>query len=215
MQCSTCGSETVPFDYYDSLSSREKATYRRSDRVTEVRLADPARLRSLVGEVRAALGTEKTRPVQVAMARLCAALTADLGAAPVRIKVLARRPTTGGEELHGIYEREEGEQPLITVWMRTAAKRRVVTFRTFLRTFLHELCHHLDYELMGLSDTFHTEGFFKRESSLMRALAPPREKKPPAGGARPAAAMEEAAEAGSADPPSRPGGQVQLTLFDD
>ena len=31
---------------------------------------------------------------------------------------------------------------------------------------LHELCHHLDYELYKLPETFHTEGFYKRESSL-------------------------------------------------
>jgi hypothetical protein len=35
--------------------------------------------------------------------------------------------------------------------MRTAAHKRVVAFRTFLRTLLHELCHHLDYEWLGLA----------------------------------------------------------------
>jgi len=46
----------------------------------------------------------------------------------------------------------------------------VVKFRTFLRTLLHELGHHLDYEMLGLPDSFHTEGFYKRESSLLRQL---------------------------------------------
>ena len=54
--------------------------------------------------------------------------------------------------------------------MRTAQRKQVVAFRTFLRTFLHELCHHLDYELLRLAETFHTEGFYKRESSLFRQL---------------------------------------------
>jgi hypothetical protein len=54
--------------------------------------------------------------------------------------------------------------------MRTAQRRQVVKFRTFLRTLLHELCHHLDYELLRLPDSFHTEGFYKRESSLLRQL---------------------------------------------
>ena len=49
----------------------------------------------------------------------------------------------------------------------------VVKFRTFLRTLLHKLCHHLDYELLGLTDSFHTEGFYQRESSLVRQLLPP------------------------------------------
>ncbi len=54
--------------------------------------------------------------------------------------------------------------------MRTARQGRVVAFRTFLRTFLHEFCHHLDYHLFSLTDSFHTEGFYKRESSLFHQL---------------------------------------------
>jgi hypothetical protein len=56
--------------------------------------------------------------------------------------------------------------------MRTAAKRRTVAFRTFVRTLLHELCHHLDFELYNLPESFHTRGFFQRESSLTRQLLP-------------------------------------------
>jgi hypothetical protein len=167
----------VPFDYYESLSPRQQAIYRKSDASTEVKLAMTRGLRAAVRGLDTALGTEKTREVQKAMTRLCGELTSGLGVAPVTVKVLAKRPSRRGEELHGLYEREEGTVPQITVWMRTAAHKKVVTFRTFLRTFLHELCHHLDYELLRLPDTFHTEGFFKRESSLMRTLAPPRDKK--------------------------------------
>jgi hypothetical protein len=56
--------------------------------------------------------------------------------------------------------------------MRTAKQRRVVAFRTYLRTLLHELGHHLDYTLLRLHDSFHTEGFYKRESSLFHQLVP-------------------------------------------
>ena len=75
-------------------------------------------------------------------------------------------------ELQGLYEPDEvtGGTARITVWMRTAKKVQVVKFRTFLRTLLHEVCHHLDYELYKLSETFHTEGFYARESALMREL---------------------------------------------
>jgi hypothetical protein len=41
-----------------------------------------------------------------------------------------------------------------------------VAFKTFLRTLLHEICHHLDYALLHLRDSLHTDGFYKRESSL-------------------------------------------------
>ena len=46
----------------------------------------------------------------------------------------------------------------------------MVKFRTFLRTVVHELCHHFDYELYGFAETFHTQGFYTRESALMREL---------------------------------------------
>jgi hypothetical protein len=59
---------------------------------------------------------------------------------------------------------------VITVWMRTAQRRQVVAFRTFLRTVVHEVCHHRDYELFALEETFHTEGVYKRESALAKAL---------------------------------------------
>jgi hypothetical protein len=37
---------------------------------------------------------------------------------------------------------------------------------------VHEVCHHLDYELYKLEETFHTEGFYKRESRLFHQLVP-------------------------------------------
>ena len=90
---------------------------------------------------------------------------------PIRVRVLAQRPADDYGELHGLYEPEEGRTPArITVWMRTAARRNVVAFKTFLRTLIHEVCHHLDYELYELPETFHTEGFYKRESTLTAAL---------------------------------------------
>jgi hypothetical protein len=63
-----------------------------------------------------------------------------------------------------------------------AQRKQVVAFRTFLRTLVHELCHHLDYELFKLAETFHTEGFYKRESSLVNQLAgpPPKRRRLPA-----------------------------------
>ena len=59
--------------------------------------------------------------------------------------------------------------------MRTAKQKRVVAFRTFLRTLLHEVGHHIDYTLLRLPDSYHTEGFYKRESSLFYQLVPRRD----------------------------------------
>jgi len=54
--------------------------------------------------------------------------------------------------------------------MRTARQKRVVAFRTFLRTLLHEVGHHVDYTLLRLGDSFHTQGFYARESHLFHQL---------------------------------------------
>jgi hypothetical protein len=85
--------------------------------------------------------------------------------------VMAQRPSDDYGELHGLYEPEDaGRCARITVWMRTARRQQVVAFRSFLRTLAHEWCHHLDYELYRLPETFHTEGFYKRESSIANRL---------------------------------------------
>lgn len=40
------------------------------------------------------------------------------------------------------------------------------------RARLPEMCHHMDYELLRLPDSFHTDGFYRRGSSLLRQLLP-------------------------------------------
>src|SRR5256885_10788257 len=93
-----------------------------------------------------------------------------LGAPPVRVEVLAARPHAKWGELHGLCTAGRGGRPKIQRWMSTAKQKRVVAFRTYLRTLLHEVGHHLDYTVLGLEESYHTEGFYKRESSLFHQL---------------------------------------------
>jgi hypothetical protein len=162
----------VPFSYYDRLSARDRAIYRKSDESTSLTLPAPEGLRALVEEMRLALGRDERRAVEAAAGRLAAGLAGQLGLPPVTIEVLAVRPSAEWGELHGLYTRDERRPARIQLWMRTVRRRRVVAFRTFLRTLLHEVGHHVDYELLRLADSFHTEGFFKRESSLFHQLVP-------------------------------------------
>jgi hypothetical protein len=162
----------VPFSYYFRLSPRDKEIYRKSDAVTQLPLLRPEALWPFVGAVREALAADDRGQVETATAFLARALTTMLEVPPVRLQVLAVRPTLRNAELHGMYTRDTRTAPKIQLWMRTAQKRRAVAFRTFLRTLLHELMHHVDYERLRLSDSFHTEGFFKRESSLFHQLVP-------------------------------------------
>ncbi|HEY2817991.1 MAG TPA: hypothetical protein VGK44_12770 [Casimicrobiaceae bacterium] len=159
------------FAYYDRLSAPRKRVYRQSDAIESIGLPRDVAAGPMVARLRAALIAENRVGVQAACQSLIDALVDGYKVPPIRMRVLAQRPSGDYGELHGLYEPEEGRtQARITVWMRTASRRQVVAFKTFLRTLTHELCHHLDYELFALEETFHTEGFYKRESSLANAL---------------------------------------------
>ncbi len=177
----------MPFAYYDQLSATRKRIYRRSDAILRVAIPDVA---ALVGPA-LAIGPALEAAARPAVERACQALVdglnARLATPEVRVRVLERRPADSGGELQGLYEPDEvtGGKARITVWMRTAQRKQVVKFRTFLRTLVHEVCHHLDYELYKLPETFHTEGFYARESAMMRELLGEAEAGGPAGDPHP------------------------------
>jgi hypothetical protein len=162
----------MAFAYYARLNRAQQAVYRKSDGITEVRLPRPTELHPLVGALDAALRTEERLDTQRATDRLIRGLTDALALPPVKVEVLAARPHAKWGELHGLYTAERGKIPKIQLWMRTAKQKRVVAFRTYMRTLLHEVGHHVDYTLLRLADSFHTEGFYKRESSLFYQLVP-------------------------------------------
>lgn len=162
----------MTFSYYARLSRAQQAVYRQSDAVTTIRLERAAELQPLVSALAAALATEDRAATQQASERLVRGLTHALGMPAVRVEVLAARPHARWGELHGLYTAERGRTPKIQLWMRTAKQKRVVAFRTYLRTLLHEVGHHIDFTALRLPDSFHTEGFYKRESSLFAQLVP-------------------------------------------
>jgi len=163
----------MPFPYYDRLSAARKRIYRESDAIEALGIPPTVALGGHVLRIAQALRDDERGEARRASQALIDALTEGYKVPRVQVRVLAKRPTNDYGELHGLYEPEdedEGTPIRITVWMRTAQRRQVVAFKTFLRTLIHELCHHLDYELFAMEETFHTEGFYKRESSLVNAL---------------------------------------------
>ena len=164
----------MPFAYYARLTRAQQAIYRKSDAIAEIRLEQPAALHSLVATLQDALKSEDRAATQRATAALIGALNDAMGLPPVKAEVLAARPHARWGELHGLYTNERGKPITIQLWMRTAKQKRVVAFRTYLRTLLHEVGHHVDYTGLRLADSFHTEGFYKRESSLFYQLVPER-----------------------------------------
>ena len=170
----------MPFAYYARLSRADKEVYRRSDAATSIRVHGGRAMQPLTAAIADALAKDDKAAVANSTAVFCNALTQALGTPRVTVEVLEVRPRGRGQELHGLYTLSSSGKARIRVWMRTAQKSRVVAPKTFLRTLLHELCHHFDYTLLDLDPSFHTAGFFKRESSLFHQLVakPPPEATP-------------------------------------
>jgi len=143
-----------------------------SDRVPMLAFRPGATLLQAVGELVDVLPTGRVPEVQVRSQRIADGICTGFRVPLVWVRVAERRPHNQRGELHGLYTPSTPpERDLITLWMLTAKRAQVVAPRTFLRTLLHEVCHHLDYTHLKLRDSLHTQGFYQRESSLFAALA--------------------------------------------
>ncbi|MCW5892218.1 MAG: hypothetical protein KIT14_16985 [bacterium] len=140
-----------------------------SDRVPTLPLRPGPALRGAVDRLPAALAGGHQVDVQAVSQRIADGICVALGVPTLRVRVEARRPHDRRGELHGLYV-PGTRVDTITVWMYTAKRGQVVAYRTFLRTLLHEVCHHLDYTYLRLRDSLHTQGFYQRESSLFAVL---------------------------------------------
>jgi hypothetical protein len=142
-----------------------------SDRVPALPLSPGPALRGAVAALPGVLETGRARDVQVLAQHIADGICTAFRVPSVRVRVQLQRPPVRGGELHGLYEPGETRgRDVITLWMLTAKRGQIVAFKTFLRTLLHEICHHLDYTLLRLRDSLHTQGFYQRESSLFREL---------------------------------------------
>ena len=161
----------MPFAYYKRLTALQKKIYDASDRVARIDLPNAGALRPAIVALIEALEEDERHRVQSICQQLADLMLRSLAVPPVRIAVLAVRPSNTHGELHGLYDpTKPNAAPTISLWMRTAQRQQVVAFRSFFRTLLHEICHHLDYHVLKLRDSFHTQGFYKRESSLFHQL---------------------------------------------
>ena len=157
--------------WYQRLSPAHRRIAAASDRVSALRLDPTPAVVQAVVELPAVLAGARTVEVQVLAQRIADGVCTAFRVPKVWVKVAERRPHDQRGELHGLYS--PGIPPArdtITLWMFTAKRVQVVAGRTFLRTLLHELCHHLDYTHLRLRDSLHTQGFYQRESSLFSAI---------------------------------------------
>ncbi len=175
--------------FYHRLPLQAQRRYLASDVIDRFPLTPSPAAFTMVANLMQALEGGAPSIVQRASQALLTEVCRLLGVRPVRIEVRSVRPHNSRGELHGLFyprapvrnaARPVGSravspapgEPLIVLWMRTAQRHDVVKPRTFLRTLMHELGHYLDYALLKLTDSYHSGGFYQRESFLVRTLCP-------------------------------------------
>jgi hypothetical protein len=138
-----------------------------SDRQRTIDLPQDTRLPQIATAIESAMTEGTSNDVR----RTCdqfLSTAADFYSVPhCGIKVLAARPLRVREysttELFGDYTPATHE---IRVWLRTAIRKDITSFGTFLSTLCHEFCHHLDFHALILRNSWHTRGFYERTAAL-------------------------------------------------
>ncbi|HEX3409016.1 MAG TPA: hypothetical protein VHS07_01980, partial [Candidatus Binataceae bacterium] len=173
--------------YFYRLPLRAQRCYLASDAIDRLPLTPSPAAFALVAALMSALEGGAPSSVQRASQALLGEVCRLFRVPPVRMEVRSVRPRNSRGELHGLFYPQApvrsaapsgrlhggvAGNPLIVLWMRTAQRHDVVKPRTYLRTLLHELGHYLDYALLKLEDSYHSVGFYQRESFLLRTLCP-------------------------------------------
>lgn len=145
----------------------KRAGFLESDRFGNLELPRNRSLRQIACNLESAMTEGTTADVRRACGALLAELPEFYQVPQCGIRVLAARPLRVREswtsELFGDYS---PDTMLIRVWMRTAVRKEITSFGTFLSTLCHEFCHHLDFHKFGFPDSWHTRGFYERSAAL-------------------------------------------------
>ena len=124
-------------------------------------------LAAIAKSIETAMKTGQTANVRRACADFVRIASQFYEVPDCNIRVLAARPLKVREqwtmELFGDYA---PETMVIRVWMRTAVRKEITSFGTFLSTLCHEFCHHLDFQKFKFADSWHTRGFYERAAVL-------------------------------------------------
>jgi hypothetical protein len=151
----------------DSTPRKFRKGFLESDRVKTLDLPQSGALLEIAKRLESAMMTGSIPGVRTACTEFLK-VGSDFYTVPTcSIRVLAARPLRTRE--HGTFELFGDYTPdsmLIRVWMRTAIRKDVTSFGTFLSTLCHEFCHHLDFKKFGLAGSWHTRGFYERAAAL-------------------------------------------------
>jgi len=144
-----------------------RAGFLESDCMSSLDLPGSGALPDIAKRLESAMKSDKIPDVRSACTEFLVIASDFYGVPTCGVRVLAARPLRTRE--HGTFELFGDYTPdstLIRVWMRTAVRKEVTSFGTFLSTLCHEFCHHLDFQKFGFSDSWHTRGFYERAAAL-------------------------------------------------
>ena len=148
-------------------SKKNRAGFLESDRIKTLDLPQDARLLAIAQSIESTMRAGATADVRRACAEFLGAASEFYKVPECGIRVLAARPLRVREhwstELFGDYD---PETMLIRLWMRTAVRKEITSYGTFLSTLCHEFCHHLDFQQFKFPDSWHTRGFYERAGAL-------------------------------------------------
>jgi hypothetical protein len=151
----------------DSPPRKNRAEFLESDRIKTLDLPPNENLLAIAKRLESAIKADSLPGVRRACAEFLATASDFYKVPNCGIRVLAARPLRVREnyatELFGDYH---PDTMLLRVWMRTAVRKEVTSFGTFLSTLSHEFCHHLDLKKLGFVDSWHTRGFYERAATL-------------------------------------------------
>ena len=141
--------------------------FQKSDRIMTLDLPQQGCLLPLAKSIEVAMADGTNAAVRRACIDFLAEAAQFYGTPTCDFRVLAARPLRirerGTTELFGDYA---PESMLIRVWLRTAVRKEITSFGTFLSTLCHEFCHHLDFQKFGFENSWHTRGFYERTAAL-------------------------------------------------
>ena len=140
-----------------------RAGFLESDRIKALDLPRNGHLQEIAQSLESAMKADNIRDVRSACTEFVASASNFYEVPTCGVRVLAARPLRTRE--HGTFELFGDYTPdsmLIRVWIRTAVRKEITSFGTFLSTPCHEFCHHLDFQRFGFPDSWHTRGFYER-----------------------------------------------------
>lgn len=151
----------------DALPRSARAEYQKSDQIKTLDLPRDSTLREITTQIERAMKSGPMPQVRKHCEEFLSVASDFYKVPRCNIRVLAARPLRVREnwtsELFGDYH---PQTMIIRVWMRTAVRKEITSFGTFLSTLTHEFCHHLDFQLFHLPDSWHTRGFYERAAAL-------------------------------------------------